>query len=177
METIRERTVKAGTFDFGGSVDVTDPCYDHRVWCRLNGIRIAEGKYACIVRRRDCGIWGERTAAIGIYREGSPEPRPGDAELIGSIGVDSGMAGFFHDKKDFSNEEWDSFCSLASERRDAWIAYGGFFSSSGYGDGGYDVYACRDNDGEIIGMEIVFIGDEKCDDVPDEDKEWEEEEE
>lgn len=74
---------------------------------------------------------------------------------IGSIGVDAGLAGFFHSKPDYDYEAWNAFCDRI-RHGDAWITEDGFYSSSGYGDGGYGVYAQEQN-GEIVALEIRFI--------------------
>lgn len=44
----------------------------------------------------------------------------------------------------------------------------GFCSSSGYGDGGYNLFVARNEDGKIVGFKIVFIG---FSENPDEDEE------
>ena len=111
------RKTKIGVMDFHGSVDITDPCYDKDVWCRMNNVKISEGEYACYVwRHTDKGKYEDGTpysyllvGAIGIYRNGDI-PRQKDMEEIGSIGVDAGLAGFFHNKPDYSDEEWGRFC-------------------------------------------------------------------
>jgi hypothetical protein len=76
-------------------------------------------------------------------------------EEIGEIGVDAGLAGFFNDKPDYTDDEWSEFCD-SIRNGNAWIRDEGFFSSSGYGDGCYPVNACRIN-GEIVALEIRFI--------------------
>ena len=75
-------------------------------------------------------------------------------EEIGSIGVDAGLAGFFMNKPDYTDEQWTEFCESIREG-DAWIKDEGFFSSSGNGDGCYGVYAYKQN-GEITALEIRF---------------------
>ena len=115
------RKTKIGVMDFHGSVDITDPCYDKDVWCRMNNVKISEGEYACYVwRHTDKGKYEDGTpysyllvGAIGIYRNGDI-PRQKDMEEIGSIGVDAGLAGFFHNKPDYSDEEWGRFCDRVS---------------------------------------------------------------
>ena len=74
---------------------------------------------------------------------------------IGSIGVDAGLAGFFHNKPDYDDDAWSAFCDRI-RHGDAWITGDGFYSSSGYGDGGYGVYA-QEHNGEIVALEIRFI--------------------
>lgn len=155
------RKTKIGVMDFHGSVDITDPCYDKDVWCRMNNVKISEGEYACYVwRHTDKGKYEDGTpysyllvGAIGIYRNGDI-PRQKDMEEIGSIGVDAGLAGFFHNKPDYSDEEWGRFCDRV-RNGDAWLIEDGFYSSSGYGDGCYGVYAYK-QDGAITALELRF---------------------
>ena len=89
------RRKKIGVMDFHGSVDITDPCYDKDVWCRMNDVKISDGEYTCNVwHHTDKGTYKDGTpysyilvGAIGIYRNGDI-PRQKDMEKIGSIGVD-----------------------------------------------------------------------------------------
>ena len=157
-----------GRKDFGSKIDVTDPCYDRDVWCRMNDVQIEPGEYECyidLLSDEETGGWGERVAAIGIRKDESDSYRP-----IGSIGVDAGLAGFFNHKPDFTDDEWVSFCdALGGFKKQAWFYADGFFSNSGYGDGGYNVYATGPDDA-YTGLYIQFIGDD--DDEEDED-DWE----
>ncbi len=158
-----------GVYDFRGQVDITDPCYNRSVWCRINNLKIANGKYLCAIRERDEGEWGIRVSTIGIYSLEFPVPDPNQMKCIGNIGVDAGLAGFFHHKKNFNEDEWTQFCNklypIAKPHDRAWIDYGGFFSSSGFGDGSYDVYAYYGTeDNQITALEIRFLDDEDEDD-------------
>ncbi len=156
------RRKKIGVMDFHGSVDITDPCYSKDVWCRMNEVKIREGEYACYVwYHTDKGKYEDGTpysytlvGAIGIYRNGGI-PRQKDMEELGSIGVDAGLAGFFHNKPDYGDEEWSAFCDRI-RHGDAWLTEDGFYSSSGYGDGCYGVYAYK-QDGEITALELRFL--------------------
>lgn len=96
------RREKIGTMDFHGSVDITDPCYDRDVWCRMTDVKIRKGVYTCIAwHHKDKGTFdnGEPycydvIGIIGIYFDGVI-PCQKDMKEIGSIGVDAGLAGFF----------------------------------------------------------------------------------
>lgn len=68
------RKTKIGVMDFHGSVDITDPCYDKDVWCRMNNVKISEGEYACYV-------W--RHTDKGKYEDGTPY----SYLLVGAIGI------------------------------------------------------------------------------------------
>ena len=150
-----------GYKEFTEIVDITDPGYDRDVWCRLNGIKIKAGNYKCVVwMHPDTVVYDgkeyddTRVAIIGIYLDGLI-PSENYMEEIGEIGVDAGLAGFFNNKPDYDNDQWDEFCN-SIRNGDAWIKEEGFFSSSGYGDGSYPVSAFKMND-EITALEIRFI--------------------
>lgn len=150
-----------GYKDFAEIVDITDPCYNREVWCRLNGIKIKAGNYKCVVWMRPDTVTYEgktyddtRVAIIGIYLDGLI-PNENHMKEIGEIGVDAGLAGFFNNKPDYDNDQWSEFCN-SIRNGDAWIKEEGFFSSSGYGDGCYPVRAFKIND-EIVALEIKFI--------------------
>jgi hypothetical protein len=91
---------------------------------------------------------------IGIYLNGDI-PRSKDMEEIGSIGVDAGLAGFFHNKPDYDDDTWSTFCERVRDG-DVWLIDGGFYSSTGYGDGCYGVFSHK-QDGEIVALEIRFL--------------------
>lgn len=72
------RRKKIGTMDFHGSVDITDPCYNRDVWCRMTDVKIRKGVYTCIAwHHKDKGTFdnGEPycydvIGIIGIYLDG-----------------------------------------------------------------------------------------------------------
>lgn len=156
-----------GVRKFDGKVDVTDPCYEKDAWCRMNGVEILPGEYECFVdvwSNKQTGGWGERVARIGIRRLRSEETV---FEQIGEIGVDAGLAGFYQDKPDFTDEEWSEFCDIIHDYPTMHLSEGefsgrlnGFTASSGYGDGGYPVYAARNSRGQVVALEIHFIWEE-----------------
>ena len=144
-----------GTFTFDkGIVSVTDPCYSDDVWCRMDNVKIIPGKYNCISY---IDTENKRTFICQICLQGHNSPQQNSKkESIGSIGVDAGMAGFYQDKPNYSDEEWYDFCEACKANNfDYLINEHGFCTSSGYGDGSYDVYAYRCKDG-IYCLEIIF---------------------
>ena len=48
---MRKKTI--GKLSFGPTVDITDPCYDRDVWCRMNKVSIKQGSYTCVVWSED----------------------------------------------------------------------------------------------------------------------------
>ena len=148
------RIYNCGTKYFGEKVDITDPCYDKDVWCRMTE-EIIPGDYNCYVK-----MIGDRISEIFIIknRESAEHER-----LIGSIGVDAGLAGFFNDKPDYSDDYWNELCDDMNEWDDendvpAYFNDDGFFSSSGWGDGEYAVMELLNEDKtKRVGLSIIFI--------------------
>ena len=88
-----------GRKHFEGLIDITDPCYDKDVWCRMNAT-VKAGTYECRVWKQTekYEYEGEEhkyqiVGIIGIYLDGIIPPQK-QMEEIGSIGVDAGLAGF-----------------------------------------------------------------------------------
>ena len=139
--------------DFGtiqipnGKVDITDPCYDSSVWCRMNQVEIKPGEYKCFASVSD----SHRVATCAIVHVDSLTKGIENIQpwvKIGSIGVDAGCAGFFLDKPDFPDKEWYELCDFMKECREksapCYLKEDlGFWTDSGYGDGEYYVYARR----------------------------------
>ena len=150
-----------GNMHFGPFVDITDPCYDRDVWCRMNNLQIIEGEYTCAIwLHKESYVFADKehtyksVGRIGIYLDGI-FPDENNMEEIGEIGVDAGLAGFFMDKPDYTDDEWNDFCD-SIETGNAWIKPEGFFSNSGGGDGCYPVVIARNNKGDINAVEIIF---------------------
>ena len=142
-----------GAIELGTKVDITDPCYNKGTWCRMT-TDCEPGTYKGYVEMSDEGVWGTRVATVSIFK-GDKMWSIEEMESIGSIGVDAGLAGFFNDKPDFNDDEWSEFCDKIEEG-EAWNLYNGIFSSSGYGDGCYEVYANEERNA----FTIVFINEE-----------------
>ncbi len=147
-------TKYVGELELQGKVDITDPCYNKDVWCRMT-VDCEPGTYKGYVTISDEGIWGKRVAEISIFK-GDKIWAIEEMECIGTIGVDAALAGFFNNKPDFTDDEWSMLCDKISNGN-AWCMYDGIFSSSGYGDGVYEVYANEKRNA----FTIVFIEDEE----------------
>lgn len=148
-----------GTMRLGKWVDITDPCYDAGTWCRMT-TQCKQGKYYGYVDIVDTKEdWGVRVAKISIARTKVDIDKE-KLEFIGSIGVDAGLAGFFSNKPDYNDEEWENFVNWMYEADPTqsgkyWALDDnkGLFSDSGFGDGQYNVYANK----ERTAFQIVFI--------------------
>ena len=173
----------------GQHIDITDPCYDADVWCRTSIGNMAPGVYDCMVAYHEkVGGYRHVSCARIVLADGDKEclkqlderiKRGRSWRYVGDIGVDAGIAGFFDgEKPDFSDSEWAEFCNWMREkdmeakkqdggREPLWYirrlvhsGKDGFWTSSGYGDGGYSAYAIH----SIIGgkrlttaVEIRFL--------------------
>lgn len=140
-----------GKLTLNGQVDITDPCYDKSVWCRRTSY-CQPGEYYGYIETKDKGEWGTRVSKIMIFKDNKACYT---WDIIGSIGVDAGMAGFFNNKPDFNDEEWSKLCDAVLYNGKAWAMYDGIFSESGYGDGSYPVFTNEDRSAFMI----MFIGD------------------
>ena len=166
----REGRNYIGEIRLDGEVDITDPCYEKGIWCRMTE-KCEPGIYTGYADIVDEGEWGMRVARIEILKD-DIHCEEEYYDPIGSIGVDAGLAGFFRDKPDYPNDEWIDFLveSGVFKTRDehdyskAYYAIDyGLFSESGYGDGGYTVYANE----ERTAFMIEFIGEEDEDEDED----------
>lgn len=170
---------------------VSDPCYEKDCWAGdvlkdcLTGIWEAAVDYD--------NSWGKRVSMLAIRHESGPQfsvfsnPRRDiqveDTSLI--AGVDSGQCGFFDETyyrddkvcegandpspdRGSYGEPWYTLCChiTLSEDQAGTIPYGAV-SSSGYGDGSYEVFVTRDRSGYINGAAIMFIDDPEEDDEDD----------
>jgi hypothetical protein len=144
-----------GTFEVrSGRIEVSDPCYSggdgHRIQA-LNGTWIGE------IEMSDEGSWGNRVAKLRAHREGILTP---PFSFIGVAAVDSGQMSISDADKFhlLPGELYDTVCGKTSPAgiiEDFAVA-----SSSGYGDGGYDIGVAKDSEGRVVAVEVVFIPDD-----------------
>lgn len=140
-------------------LDITDPCYDKDVWCRIT-VPCLEGEYTCHYDTVEIEDWGKRVKSIWIKHEDFQNAD--DWEFVGTIGVDAGLAGFFDDKPDFDDKEWEELCDEIFDKNVIETKFEGrdaFFTQSGIGDGVYDVYVIRKEE-DVVAAKIIFICEE-----------------
>lgn len=144
-------------------VRVTDPGYDSGTWCTLD-VNVKPGTYTVVSFRgrmqysHDGQRYSDtRTWVLGIYKDGKIPPASAweNPEILGRIGVDAGLAGFFQNKPDMEDDSWFEYCG-AFDKKSYRIDDFGVASLSGLGDGSYDVWAYRDENHDIVGLEIHF---------------------
>jgi len=162
-----------------GTLVVSDPCYTLSDWCLIQLQNVKKGTWNAYVKYSDEGRWGTRCAEIMALHKLKRNPT---WESIGVIGVDSGQAGIFdilvfqndatvepREKTFLPEEPWySSCCDITLAENKAGVIPGGAVASSGYGDGVYEVFVSKNNDGEIAGVLIVFIEEEDEEEEEDE---------
>ena len=170
-----KRTLELGEFVVAsGKLIVSDPCYDTDVWCRGELENVLNGTWHASTVELYTGSWGRRIARLIAVHEDFVNEKMSKGQCMGfDVGVDSGQAGLFdashyrddtvipnHDnlKDKRPSEIWyDHCCNITLSPLSAGVRPYGVVSSSGYGDGSYDCFVCRNEYGQIIRAEIEFI--------------------
>ena len=183
---------EVGTFEVAsGIIVVSDPCYDMDTWCRGNIDNVKNGKWTATIETSNEGAWGNRVAAL-IIKHADHKSADADRQekLNADIGVDSGQCGFydlpiFREKNnvpadaklasyiDEEDGKWYSMCCAATygdHGRDAGIIPGGVVSSSGFGDGSYECFVDKDENGQVTGATLIFIGEDEEEEDEEDDK-------
>ena len=156
-------TIKKGKVVFETmQLDVTDPGYDKNVWCRMK-VDIVPGEYIYKAYIRKIKGDGNRVSQLSIINV-SAKSRARIGKLVGEIGVDAGLAGFFENKPDYDFDQWRKICETLDDfefvyeaKKDNELRCSGVFSSSGLGDGCYPVYELLDWKDNRCGYTILFF--------------------
>lgn len=181
---LRRKTLTFRTL--GGKIDITDPSYSKNSIHRINDLVLPVAKYGLSYYKgddlekedikdlekmyknlhvpftqeridKDKQDIRTRIFRLEILRE---DLMPADIKekwkKIGTIGVDSGMAGIFWGLPyNFTEDEWNKFCDNFNTKWGVKADKYGFYSYSGYGDGIYEVKTIEDN-GNIIAIRLDF---------------------
>lgn len=169
------------TIKLGKNVVISDPCYTIPTWCQVILNNVLPGEYRVFCKKHDSGDWGVRNSMLlAVHKDHEFSKLKWDLESSrGIIGVDSGQAGIFdlaYYRRDdvevpmgdgdstFFGEEFDRedgdkwyrhICSHTLGKN-GWGSYdNGVVSSSGFGDGGYDLFVAR-HYGKVIAIAIEF---------------------
>jgi hypothetical protein len=172
-----------------GKLVCSDPCYSIPTWCQGIVENVKNGVWGAEINLSEQQEWGTRVASLFICNEDSfaKDNRIGEKIFNGepmnfSAGVDSGQFGFFdfaHYRNDESakalelhkfsddydreaGDTWYRACCNLTLGDEQWGALpNGVVSSSGFGDGSYDVFGYKDENDEYVAFAVVFIyGDE-----------------
>lgn len=184
-------------FNLGTKVVVSDPCYDIPTWCQAVIENVLPGVYYPDVDIEDRPGWGRRIGEIRAVHEdymGSKIASINWKKHPADIGVDSGQCGIFdfdHYRNDMESydlplafgpnwasepgDDWyQRMCSLTLEGIGWGVFPHGMNSSSGYGDGSYDLLVGTNIYGQVVGFQVIFIYDE---DEEDDEEDYDDEDE
>jgi hypothetical protein len=178
-------------FKLGTQVVVSDPCYTIPTWCQIIVDNVLPGYYEPHVKKSDLGDWGNRIGALLAIHEDyigkEDELNLTWVDHAGEVGVDSGQAGIFSRetyrndnivdsipkaelKEEFrlfggrveEGDKWYERISTHTLSDKSWgMYYEGVVSSSGIGDGGYDLYVLTTEDGVVVGFCIDYLIDDE----------------
>lgn len=174
-----------------GKLVCSDPCYSIPTWCQGIVENVKNGVWGAEINLSDEGDWGTRVASLYIVNEDANAKMTGietkifeEEPLNFNAGVDSGQFGFFdfaHYRNDESAKDlkkyefgdnydiqsgdaWYRACSDLTLGDEQWgVLPNGVVSSSGFGDGSYDVFGYKDAYGEYVAFAVVFIYDDEGD--------------
>lgn len=181
-----------------GKLVCSDPCYSIPTWCQGIVENVKNGVWGAEINLSDEGDWGQRVASLYIVNEDANAKMTGietkifEGEPLNfNAGVDSGQFGFFdfaHYRNDESAKDlkkyefgdnydtesgdaWYRACSDLTLGDEQWgVLPNGVVSSSGFGDGSYDVYGYQDAYGEYVAFAVVFIYDDEGDEYDEGDE-------
>ena len=180
-----------------GKLVCSDPCYSIPTWCQGIVENVKNGVWVTDIDKKDMGDWGERIASLFVVNKEALDKNPNIAWEVFSEeplnfagGVDSGQFGFFdfahyrndesakelkkyHFSDDYDKEagdEWYRACCDLTLGSEQWgVLPNGVVSSSGFGDGSYDVFGYKDAYGEYVAFAVVFIYDDEGDEYDDDE--------
>lgn len=154
-----------GKFKLSDSIMISDPCYSVGTRCQKQLDNVLPGEYnGIVVITEETNGWGDRVAELLAIHENTViwSDKSWEPHNDVSLGVDSGQMGiidingYFDDDE---NPEWyDRICDLTMSQGGI-IDGNGVVSSTGYGDGSYDLYTHKNSDGKIDAIRVVFIDD------------------
>jgi hypothetical protein len=180
------KNLKKNQILLGEEVIISDPCYEVPTWCQEIIKNVRPGVYDTQVDYRESHGWGERVHSLTVLHNIIKSPIW--EHHCNNIGVDSGQAGVFcmtsyrndemSQELPWLTEKGDPFgdhpfrpvkedgeqwyvkmCDRTLSTEEGWGTYDtGVVSSSGYGDGQYELLISQ-MDGMIHGFKIIFIDD------------------
>ena len=166
-----------GTITLSNKAVVSDPSYALYTWCAAILDNVLPGEYNCYLRFKDFKGWGMRVVELMVTHKDYPDIRFADdfeSEEY-DIGVDSGICGIYDfeyfDKikeSETDNEDWlmnrvfpTTYDQQYGILRGGTLDSKCIISSTGFGDGCYDLFTKKDEAGNIIGMMVMYIYDEE----------------
>ena len=163
---------RVGSIFLNNKVLISDPCYETKCNHNISIGRIKKGLYNCFVEISDeSPFWGKRVARmVAIHKDYDISVLDEYAFDEGYVGVDSGTMSIsdfdYYDKyhNNNVNDNWyeKNVCAWCYKKKAHIADRKSFISSSGFGDGCYDVFS-RVLNSNTIAIEVVFINNNEDD--------------
>lgn len=162
---IEKREIEIGEIDVNTSkIRVTDPSYDPSEVpsaCYTVVDMVKRGIWKCVATMADIPEWGERVLELWIHHKDKRELE--GENMVGYSAVDSGQCGFFFNddferlyKNKEKSDKW--YKMVCKENKDAGVIVDeGVVTSSGLGDGLYEVFTEYDEHGEVDSIHLIFL--------------------
>lgn len=163
MQSLEEKTI----LKLGNKVTVSDPCYKPGTWCQGTIDNVLEGNWIAEIKYGETNMFGSSTTvpfALIVHHESFPNVEPTEVCDF-EVGVDSGMVGIFnadhyHNTINYDKESHDvwynEICDIF-RRRSPVHCRNYIISFTAYGDGTYDCYVGKNEEGKIVSIMIDFI--------------------
>lgn len=174
------------TITLSENVMVSDPCYSPDTWCQTKLKNVYPGEYNVDIQKSDEGDWGTRVAVLQVVHKGYIMECEDETnwEQHSECGVDSGQCGIFcmtsyrndeivpsitTPESDFSlgnyrndtegGDRWyEAMCKFTLSNEQSGVYDTGVVTSSGIGDGMYPMDVVYNDDEEIVGIRITYLG-------------------
>ena len=171
------------TITLSENVMVSDPCYSLDTWCQTKLKNVYPGEYNVDIQKSDEGAWGTRVAVLQVVHKGFIMECEDETnwEQHSECGVDSGQCGIFcmtsyrNDEiaesittpvsdfvlpyNDSEGDKWyDKMCKFTLSEDQSGLYDTGVVTSSGIGDGMYPMDVVYNDDEEIVGIRITYLG-------------------
>jgi hypothetical protein len=160
--------MESGIIELSGKAVVSDPCYGRDVWCMATGIDVKPGEYTTYIVKKSNKEFGDRVAVIMAVHRDYADSLKEKWETFDNVGVDSGQCGIFDDtiypaleeeggRYDDESSFYGECCKLTLGDNQGGILRSnkGVVSSSGYGDGSYELL-CQYHEGERVALMVDF---------------------
>ena len=160
-----ESAIDIGIIELSEKVIVSDPCYERNDRGMVKDLTVKPGRYKTGIVYNDDEEWGCRIASLFAVHEDLKDPKLTDWKSVGvEVAVDSGQCGVFDDSiypqledPAYTEMFYDENCSITLKKIPAGRLKNnkGAVSSSGYGDGVYELFAVYEN-GECVALMLDF---------------------
>lgn len=163
-----------GRFSLGNKIMISDPCYYLGATWQGTIENITPGYWDAYIETVNTDYHGVKVSKLMIVHIDYNDEYAGvtqediNIKQHFNIGADSGVVGIFDydyyckyhdesgvDKKWYTEQIYNPL--IEDGEKSEFTEFEGVVSLSGYGDGCYDCFICKNNKEEIVGVKIIYI--------------------